>query len=121
MRLILSGIVFGLTGLSAAVSPQSTSVELPAETNLKIRMIDGVDSKVTRVSQKFAASLDEPVLLNGETVIPRGADVVVKLTDAKNSGKPAGRCPNMGKLRLHTYHNGGIGLFAHLLVEHSIS
>lgn len=66
-------------------------MELPQGTNLVVRMIDGVDSDVNRVGQTFAASLDEPVLLNGETVIPRGADVVVKLTDAKESGKLAGR------------------------------
>jgi hypothetical protein len=67
------------------------SVELPAGTNLAVRMIDGVDSEVNRVGQTFAPSLDEPVLLNGETVIPRGADVVVKLVDARESGKVAGR------------------------------
>ena len=70
---------------------QSTFVELPEGTNLVVRMIDGVYSEVNRVGQTFAASLDEPVLLNGETVIPRGADVVVKLTDASESGKLAGR------------------------------
>jgi hypothetical protein len=66
-------------------------VELPAGTNLVVRMIDGVDSQVNRVGQTFAASLDEPVMLNGETVIVRGADVVVKLVDAKESGKLTGR------------------------------
>jgi hypothetical protein len=35
--------------------------------------------------------MDEPVMLNGETVIPRGADVVVKLVDSKESGKLTGR------------------------------
>jgi hypothetical protein len=54
-------------------------------------MIDGVDSEVNRVGQTFNASLDEPVMLNGQTVIPRGADVVVKLVDAKESGKLTGR------------------------------
>ena len=75
---------------SAETAPRAF-VELPAGTNLVVRMIDGVDSEVNRVGQTFAASLDEPVLLNGETVIPRGADVVVKLTDAAESGKLAGR------------------------------
>lgn len=72
-------------------APSPSSVELPQGTNLVVRMIDGVDSQVNRVGQTFAASLDEPVLVNGETVIPRGADVVVKLTDASQSGKLAGR------------------------------
>jgi hypothetical protein len=67
------------------------SVELPAGTNLVVRMIDGVDSEVNRVGQTFAASMDQPVVLNGETIIPRGADAVVKLVDSKESGKLTGR------------------------------
>jgi hypothetical protein len=75
----------------AAQPSRNTSAELPAGTNLVVRMIDAVDSDVNRVGQTFAASLDEPVLVNGETVIPRGADVIVKLTDSRESGKLAGR------------------------------
>ncbi len=72
-------------------SPAAGTIELPAGTNLVIRMIDGVDSERDSVGQTFAASLDEPVVINGETVIPRGADVVVKLVDATESGKLTGR------------------------------
>src|SRR5436190_2935985 len=73
--------------------PQTTagSMTLPAGTNFVIRMIDGVDSEQSRVGQSFAASLDQPVLLGGDTVIPRGADVTVKLVDSKQSGKLTGR------------------------------
>ena len=46
--------------------------------------------ETARVGQTFDASLDEPVMVNGKTVIPRGADAVVKLVDAKESGKLAG-------------------------------
>jgi len=77
--------------MPAPASEPGASRELPAGTNLVVRMIDGVDSESNRVGQTFAASLDEPVMLNGEIVIPRGADVVVKLTDSKGSGKLTGR------------------------------
>ena len=74
-----------------ASTDAGSAIELPAGTNLVIRMIDAVDSERNSVGQTFAASLDEPVMINGETVIPRGADVVVKLVDAKESGKLVGR------------------------------
>lgn len=76
-----------------AVQPAepAASVDLPAGTNMVVRMIDGVDSETNSVGQTFAASLDEAVTVNGETVIPRGADVVVKLVDEKESGKFTGR------------------------------
>ncbi len=80
-------------GQSAPPPPvrSARGVELPAGTNIVVRMIEGVDSEAARVGQTFAASLDEPVMSNGEVAIPRGADVIVKLVDSKESGKLAGR------------------------------
>ena len=78
-------------GTDVAPPPQRNSVELPAGTNIVVRMIDGVDSEQNRVGQTFAASLDEPVMLDGNVVIPRGADAVIKLADSKESGKLTGR------------------------------
>jgi hypothetical protein len=74
-----------------APAPARGPVELPAGTNLVVRLIDGVDSETARPGQTFAASLDEPVMIGGEAVIPRGADVLLKLVDAKDSGKLTGR------------------------------
>ena len=66
--------------------------ELTAGTNLTIRMIDSIDSERDKMGQTFRASLDEPVMdSNGNTVVPRGADVVVKLVDDEQSGELAGR------------------------------
>jgi len=75
----------------ATSAATGASMELPAGTDLVIRMIDGVDSERNSVGQSFAASVDQPVMINGQTVIPRGADVIVKLVDAKESGKLTGR------------------------------
>jgi len=81
--------------VSAAAPPASSQggygVQLPAGTNLVIRMIDGVDSEKNAVGQTFSATIDEPVMVNGNTVIPRGSDAVVKLVDSKDSGKFTGR------------------------------
>jgi hypothetical protein len=76
---------------SSTPPPAVVSGELPAGTNLVVRMIESVDSETNRVGQTFRASLDQPVMLNGQTAIPRGADVVVKLVDAKESGKLTGK------------------------------
>jgi hypothetical protein len=68
-----------------------TGVTLSAGTNLVVRMIDAVDSESNRVGQTFRATLDQPVMMDGKTIIPRGNDVVVKLTDSKQSGKLTGK------------------------------
>jgi len=72
----------------AAVAASGT---LPAGTNLVIRMIEAIDSETARVGQTFRASMDQPVMVDGQTIIPRGSDAVVKLVDAKDSGKMTGR------------------------------
>ncbi|MEO8596994.1 MAG: hypothetical protein ABI759_26995 [Candidatus Solibacter sp.] len=64
---------------------------LPSGTNLVVRMIDAVDSETNRVGQTFRASMDQPVMVAGNQVIPRGADVTVKLVDQQDSGKMTGR------------------------------
>jgi hypothetical protein len=54
-------------------------------------MIDAVDSERARLGETFRASVDEPVMLGDQTVIPRGADAVAKLVEDKQSGKFEGK------------------------------
>jgi hypothetical protein len=69
----------------------AAGMDLPTGTNIVVRTIDGVDSEKNQVGDTFTASVDEPVMINGATVIPRGADVIMKLVDSKESGKLTGR------------------------------
>ena len=66
-------------------------VQIPAGTFITVRMIDAVDSKGSHLGQTFRASVDEPVVINGQTVIPRGADALAKLVEDKESGKFEGK------------------------------
>jgi len=74
----------------ASYQPGSGAV-IPTGTNITIRMIDSVDSDESRLGQTYSASVDEPVVLDGQTVIPRGSDALVKLVEDKDSGKIQGR------------------------------
>jgi hypothetical protein len=66
-------------------------IQIPAGTPITVRMIEAVDSKVAHLGQTFRASVDEAVLVNGQTVIPRGADALAKLVEDKQSGKFEGK------------------------------
>ncbi|MFY9727442.1 MAG: hypothetical protein WAJ87_18230 [Bryobacteraceae bacterium] len=77
--------------VSSRPSPAPPPIVLPEGTNFVVRMIDAVDSDKVAVGQNYNAALDEPVVIDGRTVIPRGADVVVKLVNAKDAGKFTGR------------------------------
>ncbi len=71
--------------------PSLAGLQIPAGTPIVVRMIDRVDSETDRVGQTFRASVDEPVYINGQMVVPRGADATVKLVAQQQSGKFAGR------------------------------
>jgi hypothetical protein len=73
------------------VRDERSAIEIPAGTSLVVRLIDSVDSEKDRLGQTYRASIDEPVLVNNDTVIPRGADVIAKLVEDKQSGKLAGK------------------------------
>jgi len=87
------GRIMGPVGIVRPAQPASAPaqpVEIPAGTTLVVRMIDSVDSETARPGQTFRASLDEPVVIDGQTVIPAGADVLTRLVEVKDPGKLTG-------------------------------
>ncbi len=72
-------------------SEPAQTATVPAGTPLTVRTIDRIDSSVNQSGQTFAASLDAPIVVNGEDIIPRGADVTLLLAEAKQAGHIKGR------------------------------
>jgi len=66
-------------------------VTIPAGTRISVRMIDGVDSTRNQPGDPFQASLQEPLTVDGNIVVPKGADVYGRLAQSKESGKFTGR------------------------------
>jgi BON domain-containing protein len=71
--------------------PPPRRVTVPAGTSVRIQMMDSVDSSTDRVGQRFHASLQAPIVVGDEVIVPKGVDVVVKLTEASQAGKIQGR------------------------------
>ena len=67
------------------------SVTVPSGTRLSVRTIDAIDSAKNHVGDRFEASLEEPVTVDGRVVVPKGASVYGCLEDAKTSGTFTGR------------------------------
>lgn len=74
-----------------APPPPPKQVVVPADTTIAIRMIDGVDSAVNKAGEVFHASLDAPLLVDDNTVVPPGADVYVRLAEATSAGHIKGQ------------------------------
>jgi hypothetical protein len=85
----------GLSTRPSTPAPSSSAgsmgVTVPAGTSLVVRMIDTVDSSVHQTGEMFRASLDEPLIVSGRTIAPRGADVTTKLVSVEEAGKISGR------------------------------
>jgi hypothetical protein len=54
-------------------------------------MIDSVDSETATVGETFKASLDEPIIVDGEMVFPTGSEVYVKLSKVQSAGRVRGK------------------------------
>ena len=66
-------------------------ITVPAGTPVLVRMIDAVDSSVNKVGDKFKASLDTDLVVNGVIVAPKNTDVYGRLTTAESAGHIQGR------------------------------
>jgi BON domain len=73
---------------SPPLPPQK--VTIPAGTQLTVRLNDSLDSERNQIGDTFHGSLSAPIVINGETVIPSGADVVGRVADVKSAGRFAG-------------------------------
>lgn len=69
---------------------------LPAGTLLTVRLKDPISSDSSGASSAFAAVVDEPVVIEGETLVPRGASV----TGRVESARPSTVKRNQGYVRL---------------------
>ena len=70
---------------------QPVPVLVAADTTLAIRMIDGIDSSVNHAGEIFHAALDAPIVVNDEVLVPKGADVYVRLASASSAGRYSGK------------------------------
>ena len=80
-----------LSSTNATTANSGPGVTVPAGTSLLVRMIDGVDSNSNHVGDRFQASLEQDLVVNGELVAARGADVYGRLGEAKEVGRFGGK------------------------------
>jgi len=70
-----------------APKEQAPPIVVPAGTTLSITVDQSVSSKDSEPEQRVAASLAEPIIIDGRGVIRRGAKVTGKVTNAKSAGR----------------------------------
>ena len=70
--------------------PQPITVTVPEGAVVSIRTIDAIDSTTASPGQVFHASLDAPVVVNDQVVLPKGLNANLKVVQASSAGKFAG-------------------------------
>jgi hypothetical protein len=83
-------------GISPSESILPIPQSVPAGTPVTIRLQAAVSSATAHSGDPFEAVLDEPIIVQGQTLAPRGAGVTGRVVAAKSSG----RLHDPGYLRL---------------------
>jgi hypothetical protein len=66
--------------------PAETQITIPAGDRIRVRLVDTIGSARNRSGDTFAATLDQPIVVDGEVVVPRGANVTGRVVSARPSG-----------------------------------
>jgi hypothetical protein len=66
--------------------PVAPTITIPSGTEIAIRTTDLIDSKKADTSTEFRATLDDPVFVDGQQVIPAHVDAVLRIVDLKKAG-----------------------------------
>jgi glucose/arabinose dehydrogenase len=81
----------GAANQGAAPAPQAPPppavVDLPAGTDLRVRLDQDLGSKISHAGDSFTATVADDVTSNGQLVIPRGARAEGTVIDAKPLGR----------------------------------
>jgi BON domain len=85
--------------------PPPQKVTIPQGTVLVVRLVEPIDSEKTQVSDIFHATLNNPITINGETVVPSGSDVRGYLVDVESAGRFVGQSRVI--LQLDSINSGG--------------
>jgi hypothetical protein len=70
--------------------PTTKHITIPAGTEVYVLTIDSIDSENSHPNQTFRATLDKPIVVDNQTVIPRRSDVFLKVIEVQSAGKLKG-------------------------------
>ncbi len=83
---------FALCALSlgAAAPAAAESAVIPGGTVFRVRTIDPIDVDAAQAGMKFRGSIDDPISVGGDVIVPRGADVVLVAAKVEQGGRMKG-------------------------------
>jgi len=86
--------------------PPRKTVTVPSGTALNVRLTEGIDVDATAAGQTFKEVVDDPVMIGGSVVIPRGASASLQTVKVEQSGKMKGS--DKISLKMNSIRFGGM-------------
>ncbi len=71
----VNGCFPGLNAGDESRTCETNRAVIPAGTQFLVRTIDFIDVDKTQAGMKFRGTLDDPIMMKGNVIVPRGADV----------------------------------------------
>jgi hypothetical protein len=93
------------TPAPAPAPRERPSVTVPAGTALNVRLVDAIDVDASKAGMTFKAVVDDPVMIGGSVVIPRGASATLQAVQVQQSGTMKGS--DKISLKLNSFRFGG--------------
>jgi hypothetical protein len=91
---------------SAAAPARRSELVLAPGTSVRVRLAQTLDTKRNRAGDRFAATLDEPLVVGDRVAVPRGTPFEGHVVTSAESGRFKGRAALA--LRLDSFTLGGI-------------
>jgi hypothetical protein len=71
--------------------PKPAAVTIPAGTRVRVRLAETLNTERNNAGDKFSATLDSPLTVGENTIVPKGATFHGHVTTADSSGRLKGR------------------------------
>jgi hypothetical protein len=88
------------------MSLAASAPDIPPGTEIQVRVIENLSSGTSSMGDIFHGTLDEPIVVNGKQLFPKGADVTGTVAAVHASGRLSD--PGELNLILNTVSSGGI-------------
>ena len=88
------------TGISPSQSLIPSTTSLPEGTPIPVRLERALSSASWHAGDTFKATVDEPVVIDGQTLLARGTPATGRVLEAKPSATSLGRSSEPGYLRI---------------------
>src|SRR5215467_7194192 len=95
MKKLLCAVVFSAFAFVSAQAQSAREATIEADTKARLILQSPLSSKLNEVGDTITATLDEPIYVNGELVIPRGTEFIGRVTYVK-AAKRGHKCGEIG-------------------------